>query len=222
MPHVRSIFDVLGPIMIGPSSSHTAGAVRLGRFAREAFGAMPTHVRIALHGSFATTGRGHGTDIALVAGLLGMEPDDHDIPSSLERAADSGLTVEFAEEDLGAAHPNTARIDMQSGDRSLSVQGSSVGGADIAITRIGEFEVEAAGELPLLLVAHVDRPGEIAAVTGVLADSGANIAAMRVSRTRRGADALMLIETDAPVDDATVARIEAAPSVTAVRRIAPV
>lgn len=208
--------------MIGPSSSHTAGAVRLGRFAREAFGESPEQVTVSLHGSFATTGRGHGTDIAIVAGLLGMELDDAGIPDSLQRAAAWGMSVEFREADLGAVHPNTARIEMRSGERELAVQGSSVGGADIEITRIGGFEVEATGELPLLLVGHIDRPGEIATVTGILAESGVNIAAMRVSRTRRGADALMLIETDAPVDDATAARIEAAPSVTSVRRIRPV
>jgi len=206
--------------MIGPSSSHTAGAVRLGALARAIFGAQPCSVRIGLHGSFASTGRGHGTDLALVAGLLGMKPDDARIPSALDIAPAHGLAVEFHEVDLGEVHPNTALFELHGSDgRSMVVRGSSLGGGDVVVSAIDGFEVEARGVLPLLIVEHIDRPGQIAAVTGVLAESHTNIAEMRVSRERRGARALMLIETDVEVEPEAVAHVAQMPSVTAVRQI---
>ena len=219
MVRQRSVFDIVGPVMIGPSSSHTAGAVRLGELARAVFGGQPVSATIRLHGSFASTGRGHGTDLALVAGLLGMAPDDARIPSALTIAAEEGLHVHFVTADLGEVHPNTAEFDLTSaaGDR-MCVRGSSLGGGDVVISAIDGFEVEANGELPLLIVDHTDRPGEIAAVTGILADGGVNIAEMRVSRERRGARALMLIETDLEVDDFTAARIGELAGVSGVRR----
>jgi len=213
------VFDIVGPVMIGPSSSHTAGAVRLGSLARAIFGKQPVSATIRLHGSFASTGRGHGTDLALVAGLLGMKPDDARIPSALTIAAEEGLHVHFVEADLGDVHPNTAEFDLSSpaGDR-MCVRGSSLGGGDVVISSIDGFEVEANGELPLLIVDHTDRPGEIAAVTGILANGGVNIAEMRVSRERRGARALMLIETDVEVDATSVASVRELPGVAAVRQ----
>ena len=223
MARQRSVFDIVGPVMIGPSSSHTAGACRLGELARSIFGATPSHARILLHGSFASTGPGHGTDLALVAGLLGMHPDDARIPSALVLAAESGLGVEFAEVDLGDAHPNTARFELSGPDgRVMLIQGSSLGGGDVVVTEINCFEVEITGDLPMLIVGHVDQPGKIAAVTRLLAESGVNVASMQVSRERRDADALMLIATDAEVDLATAERIALQPGVTSVRRISPV
>jgi len=223
MARQRSVFDIVGPVMIGPSSSHTAGACRLGELARSIFGATPSHARILLHGSFASTGPGHGTDLALVAGLLGMHPDDARIPSALVLAAESGLGVEFAEVDLGDAHPNTARFELSGPDgRVMLIQGSSLGGGDVVVTEINCFEVELTGDLPMLVVGHLDQPGQIAAATKLLAESGVNVASMQVSRERRDADALMLIATDAEVDLATAERISLLPGVTSVRRIAPV
>ncbi len=206
--------------MIGPSSSHTAGAVRLGSLARAIFGSQPTKAVITLHGSFASTGRGHGTDLALVAGLLGMSPDDAGIPHAFEEAEKAGLSIEFTEADLGETHPNTAEFEL-SGTTGTSkrVRGSSVGGGEVVVTLIDGFEVIANGELPLLMVEHTDRPGVIAAVTGMLAEAGINIAEMRVSREQRGARALMLIETDAEVDDTTAARIAEQPGVSSVNHV---
>lgn len=220
MVRQRSVFDIVGPVMIGPSSSHTAGAARLGALARAIFGGQPISATIRFHGSFASTGRGHGTDLALVAGLLGMTPDDPRIPSALSLAAEEGLHVQFVAVDLGEVHPNTAEFDLVDarGER-VCVRGSSLGGGAVIVSSIDGFEVEANGELPLLIVDHTDRPGEIAAVTGILADSGINVAEMRVSRERRGARALMLIETDLEVDDATAARVGSLPGVSAVRRV---
>ena len=223
MARQRSVFDIVGPVMIGPSSSHTAGACRLGALARAIFAENPVRARILLHGSFSSTGHGHGTDLALVAGLLGMRPDDVRLPRALEFAAEAGLAVEFAEADFGDAHPNTAQFELTDAeDHTMCIRGSSLGGGDVVVTEIDCFDVELTGELPVLVVGHVDRPGEIAAVTSMLAESDVNVASMHVSRERRGANALMLIATDAPVDRVTVARIAKQPGVTSVRTVAAV
>lgn len=220
MARQRSLFDIIGPVMVGPSSSHTAGAVRLGLLARAVFGGTPHVARIGLHGSFASTGHGHGTDLALVAGLLGMAPDDLSIREALDIAARSGLAVEFAEVDLGVVHPNSVAFDLSGpGSPDVHLEGSSLGGGDVVLTRIDSYDVEVTGDLPMLLVAHLDRPGEIAAVSAALAEEGVNIAGMRVSRERRGAGALMLIETDVPASDSVLTRIAAAPGITGVRVI---
>lgn len=217
---VHSVFEVIGPVMIGPSSSHTAGAVRLGRLARSVFGETPAQARITLHGSFASTGRGHGTDLALVAGLLGYAPDDERIRTAIARAEEVGLGVSFQDDDLGDVHPNTARIAMTGRDgRQVTVQGSSLGGADVLLTAIDDFDVAITGELPVLVVEHHDQPGVIASVSAVLAHHGVNIASMEVSRERRGARALMVIETDQPVDAPTVVAVADSEAVTGVRAV---
>ncbi|MCL2332012.1 MAG: L-serine ammonia-lyase, iron-sulfur-dependent subunit beta [Actinomycetia bacterium] len=193
----HSLFDIIGPVMIGPSSSHTAGAVRLGALARAISGAQPTEARIGLVGSFAATGDGHGTKLALVAGLLGMTCDDARIPDAIELAAEAGLRFEFYEAELEGAHPNTVVFDLQSPEKpDIHIVGSSVGGGNVVVNQIDDYAVETNGTLPLLIVAHNDLPGVIHAVSGVLADAGINIASMRVSRERRGEKALMLIELD--------------------------
>lgn len=219
MSNDRSVFDILGPVMIGPSSSHTAGAVRLGLLARAIFGRQPEQVTVTMHGSFASTGTGHGTDLAIVAGLLGMRPDDPEIVHSLERARDGGMQVAFTTGDLGEVHPNTALLELAEGGQTLAVRGSSTGGGEVLVTRIGEFEAHANGRMPLLMVANNDTPGEIAAVTRLISECGANIAEMRVARTRRGAEALMLIETDTPLDPAALDAIAALPGVRVVRAV---
>jgi L-serine dehydratase len=220
VPGQRSLFDVIGPVMIGPSSSHTAGAVRLGALARAVFGGQPTEAVIELHGSFASTGRGHGTDLALTAGLLGMAPDDPRIRTAPALADREGLLVEFREADLGEVHPNTARLTLRSGDgRSVVVQGSSVGGADVLLTDIDSFAVSVSGELPVLIVEHHDQPGVIAGVTAVLTAHETNVASMEVSREMRGARALMVIETDSPVDGPAVQAVGEVAGVTGVRAV---
>lgn len=219
MSNDRSVFDILGPVMIGPSSSHTAGAVRLGLLARAIFGRQPQSVAIVMHGSFASTGEGHGTDLALVAGLLGMRPDDPGIADAFTGAEEAGMRVSFSSADLGEAHPNTAQLELSEGGQTLTVRGSSTGGGEVLVTRIGDFEAHATGRMPLLIVANNDTPGEIAAVTRLISDTGANIAEMRVSRTRRGAEALMLIETDSPLDAPALEAIATLPGVRVVRAV---
>lgn len=220
MARVHSVFEVIGPVMIGPSSSHTAGAVRLGLLARAVFGETPATARITLHGSFASTGRGHGTDLALIAGLLGFAPDDERIRTAEAEARTAGMTVSFESADLGDVHPNTARIEMTAADgRTVTVQGSSVGGADVVLTAIDDFDVAVSGKLPVLVVEHNDQPGVIASVSAVLAAHGVNIASMEVSRERRGARALMVIETDQPVEGDAIDAVRAADAVTGVRSV---
>ncbi len=199
------IFDVIGPVMVGPSSSHTAGAVRLGNFARLVLGSEPCRALIGLHGSLAATGEGHGTHLAILAGILGLAPDDERIPRAREIAAERGLEYSYLAVDLGEVHPNSARITlrgMEMGGVETTVYGSSVGGGEIRIWRIDEFDVDLEGRYPTLLLTYPDHPGVVAAVSSVLAGQALNIAEMKVHRTARGGRALMAVELDqAPGDD---------------------
>jgi len=218
-----NLFDVLGPVMIGPSSSHTAGAVRLGRLARLILGEAAAQAIIGLHGSFAQTHKGHGTDVALVAGLLDWNPDDARIPDSFRHAAEAGLDVSFQLIDLGEqAHPNTARLKLTSlSGQTSCVTGCSIGGGRVHITEIDGFALEMSGELPTLLVVHPDRPGAISQVTTVLFEHNVNIAAMRVSRQQKGSTALMVLETDQPINNTVLHALGGLSLVDAVRRIDP-
>ncbi len=200
-----NVFDLLGPIMVGPSSSHTAGAVRLGGMARKILGEEPVQVKILLHGSFATTGKGHGTNLALVAGLLGMATDDERIPEALKIAEERGLKVSFEITDLGEVHPNTVQFDLL-GEHGSQVQviGSSVGGGTIVIRQINDFQVEIRGDYPTLVILHQDLPGVVAQVTLLLSTVQINIARMLVSREKKGAEALMVLETDQTIDNAVL------------------
>jgi L-serine dehydratase len=197
-----SLFDILGPVMVGPSSSHTAGACRLGLMARAIIGGMPDRVRIALHGSFAATGEGHGTHRALVGGLVGIAPDDLRLRRAYDEAKTAGLEWEFAEIDLGEeAHPNTVVFDLSRGDESVRIRGASVGGGRIEVTEIDEFPVSLAGDYHTLVILARDEPGTVMTITGLLAAEQINLATMRVDRTGRHKEALMTIEADAPVPD---------------------
>ena len=200
-----NVFDLLGPIMVGPSSSHTAGAVRLGGMARKILGEEPVQGKILLHGSFATTGKGHGTNLALVAGILGMATDDERIPEALKIAEERGLNVCFEIADLGEVHPNTVKFDLlgEHGSR-VQVIGSSIGGGTIVIRQINDFQVEIRGDYPTLVILHQDLPGVVAQVTLLLSTVQINIARMLVSREKKGAEALMVLETDQTIDNAVL------------------
>ncbi len=191
------VFSVVGPVMVGPSSSHTAGAVRIGRMARAVAGARVRRAEVVLHGSFADTYRGHGTDRAIVAGLLGLETDDPRVREALSIARRSGLDVSFRLADLGNVHPNTAKVILTADDgRTTEVTGSSIGGGAIRIVAIDGYEVSLSGEYHTLVTVHQDRPGVVARVSDVIARAGLNIAFMRVSRRGRRAEAMMTIELD--------------------------
>jgi L-serine dehydratase len=194
------IFDILGPVMVGPSSSHTAGAVRIGNMARTLLGERVVRAEITLHGSFAQTGQGHGTDKALVAGLLGMKPDDLRIPESFTVAAVEGLVFSFRTADLKDAHPNTALLEVEGKDGAfLRMQASSTGGGRIRVDKINGVEVGFTGAYNTLVIHSTDISGKLAEVTRLLSQGKVNIANMSLHRSKRGGAVLMVIETDQPV-----------------------
>lgn len=204
-----NLFDILGPVMVGPSSSHTAGAVRIGYMAKTLLGSVPVHAVIGLHGSFAATGRGHGTDRALVAGLLGMKPDDMRIPKSFEAAKEQGLAFVIENIRIAGAHPNTARLVVTDKDgRKVDMQASSLGGGRILINKLDGITVNCTGEGPTLIVHNQDHPGHVAEVTTMLAQKGINIATLQLYRNKRGGDAVMVIEIDQPVPKEAVRCLE--------------
>lgn len=204
------IFDILGPIMVGPSSSHTAGAVRIGRMARTLLGEAPVKADIGLYGSFAETGRGHGTDRALVAGLLGMRPDDLRIPDSFAAAKEQGLDFVFHPVALREAHPNTAvlRVEGASGKQTC-VQASSVGGGRIQVDKLDGVAVHFTGAFNTLVVRHMDVPGELADLTRKLSEGGINIANMSLVRDRRGGSVMTIFEIDQTVPQTVIQALQA-------------
>ena len=196
------LFDLIGPVMIGPSSSHTAGAARIGLTARMLLNEDVAFADIVLHGSFAKTWYGHGTDRALVGGLMGMHVDDPRIRNSRELAAQSGMKVNFTETSIRGAHPNTVRmlVEGKSG-RTLTLEAASVGGGLIEVTRLDGMRISFTGAENTLIIHHKDAPGMIAAVSTCLASSGHNIATMQVYRTKAGEDAMMVLELDSLLTD---------------------
>lgn len=193
-----SAFDVIGPAMVGPSSSHTAGACRIGLIAYHLFAAPPVRAEIGLHGSFAATGSGHATDRALVAGLLGLAADDPRLKDSHALAETQGLRFTISTVDLGEdAHPNSARILAESADgESHALEAASTGGGMIEVRMVDGYGTSLGGQCETLLLWHADTPGFLAKVTTLLACAEANIATIRTSRHGRGADALSVIEVD--------------------------
>ena len=194
---MSSIFDILGPIMVGPSSSHTAGAVRIGYTARQLFGEPVKKAEVYLHGSFAATGEGHGTDKAIIAGLLGMKPDDLRIPDSFTVAEENGMEFTIAKKEIRGAHPNTARVIMENGaDKKMVMQAYSIGGGRIS------------GESNTLIVRNMDRPGCITEVSAALSREKINVATMQVFRHKRGGLAVMVVETDQSIPENVVAELK--------------
>ena len=192
-----NVFDIIGPVMIGPSSSHTAGAVRIGRTARMILGEEVRRAEIGLTGSFAQTYRGHGTDRALVAGLLGLFPDDERIRGSFDLAKERGLEFTFAEIKIPRSHPNTVRLHItgESGKECVVV-GSSIGGGNILIHSVNEMETQFSGDADTLIIAHQDTPGVIAEVTNLMAWHGVNIGNFKLNRPQKGFQAVMTVEID--------------------------
>ena len=195
-----NIFDIMGPVMVGPSSSHTAGAVKIGYISRRLLGEALVSAKILLYGSFLTTGKGHGTRKALVAGLLGMKTDDIRIPDAPEIAEEEGIKVEFGEAMLKEAHPNTAQLFLTGvSGRTLEVIGQSLGGSRINIAEIDGIETNFSGDHPTLVVHNQDQPGHVSEVTSMLAHKSVNIATMQLYRASRGGEAVMVIERDQEV-----------------------
>ncbi|MDP4170544.1 MAG: L-serine ammonia-lyase, iron-sulfur-dependent subunit beta [Bacillota bacterium] len=215
----KSVFDIIGPVMIGPSSSHTAGAARIGRVARSIFGREPKWVNISLYGSFAKTYKGHGTDVALIGGILDFDTHDERIIQAIELAKERGMKITFNVEDAVTDHPNTARIFIGDEKGELELVGISIGGGKIEITELNGFELKLSGHHPAILVIHNDRFGAIAAVANILATHEINIGHMEVSRKEKGKLALMTIEVDHNIGENILQEIDELPHVLKVTRI---
>ncbi|MEP6765298.1 MAG: L-serine ammonia-lyase, iron-sulfur-dependent subunit beta [Gemmatimonadaceae bacterium] len=192
-----SLLDIIGPVMVGPSSSHTAGACRLGLLARCLVGGTPESATIELHGSFARTGEGHGTDKAIAAGLMGFRPDDERIRTALEIMDREGLNYVFEKTALGDdAHPNTVRITLERGGRRAQMTGASLGAGRVLVNDIDGYPVEVTGNLHTIVLVAEDVKGSIARIAGLLAENDINIATLKLTRKERGGDAFMVIEVD--------------------------
>ena len=192
-----SLLDIIGPVMVGPSSSHTAGACRLGLLARGLIGGTPERARVELHGSFARTGEGHGTDKAIVGGLMGFRPDDERLRTALEIAEREGLDYRFEKTTLGDdAHPNTVRLTLERGDRSAVMTGSSLGAGRVLVTDVDGYPVEVRGNHHTIVLIAEDVKGSVAGIATLLSEASINIATLRLTRKERGGDAFMVIETD--------------------------
>ncbi len=216
----KSVFDIIGPVMIGPSSSHTAGAARIGRVARGLFGREPKWANIHFYGSFAKTYKGHGTDIAIVGGLLDYDTFDERIIQSIELAKSKGMVIRFFEEDAITDHPNTARIKIGDDQSELEIVGISIGGGAIEMIELNGFELKLSGHHPAILVVHDDRHGAIATVSTLLAKNNINIGHMDVSRKDKGQMALMTIETDEKISDLVVEELRKLPHILQVTKVA--
>ena len=218
---MASIFDILGPVMVGPSSSHTAGAARIGMVARQLFGRQPQKATVYLHGSFAATGKGHGTDRALIAGLLGMKPDDMRIPDSFEAAKEEGMEFTIAEKEIKEAHPNTAQVIMEAeGVNPMKVQAYSIGGGRIRVCKVDWIDVNCSGESNTLIIRNVDEPGMIKEVAAALSNAQINIATMQVFRDKRGGYAIMVVETDQIVPEEAMKELESKKGIIRVKFLA--
>ncbi len=215
------VFDIIGPVMIGPSSSHTAGAARIGRIARDILGTDFNRVVFYLHGSFAKTYKGHGTDKALVAGVLGMGPSDENLRNSFEIASAQGIAYEFIEADLGYQHPNTVKIVFKSKDKKDSyIIGSSIGGGNVLITNINGNIVEFSGDYPTLLIKYHDKKGMISKITSIIANNDINIATMKVSREDN--IATMVVETDSVIENKIISEIGESEDIIYIKGINPI
>lgn len=219
----KDVFSIIGPAMVGPSSSHTAGAARIGRFARQLLGLQPERAEVLFYGSFAATYQGHGTDVAIVGGLLDWQTDDPRIPNALKEAEARGVIVTFDEGKGLFSHPNTAKLLLsigQGADRQeLAMTGTSIGGGNIEITEIDGFSVRLSGVYPTVIIRHRDWTGVIASITDVMRRSGSNIAHMSVDRKARSGDALTVLELDSLLTAEMIAEIAALDNVETVRTV---
>lgn len=218
-----SIFDILGPIMVGPSSSHTAGAVKIGYISRQLLGEKVKAAKILLHGSFLATGAGHGTDRALVAGLLGMKEDDIRIPDSFLIAEKENMSVAFDKIHLKNVHPNSVKLELTGvSGRKLEIIASSIGGGQIKICKIDGLEANFSGDYPTLVVHNQDQPGHVTEVTSMLAHKGVNIATMQLYRDHRGGNAVMVIECDQEIPLSAVSWLQRLEGITKVTYLSKV
>lgn len=190
-------FDIIGPVMVGPSSSHTAGAVKIGSISHKLLGVPVRKADIFFHGSFLATGRGHGTDRALVAGLLGFPMDDPRISDSFRYAGEAGMEFNMSGIDLGDVHPNSVKLLLDGEDgQHIEIVAASVGGGSIRITEIDGLPTDFSGDYPTLVVHNVDQPGHVTEITSMLGHKSINIATMKLNRSSKGGRAVIVLECD--------------------------
>ena len=200
-----NLFDIVGPVMVGPSSSHTAGAVKIGYVSRKLMAQPIVKAEILLYGSFLATGKGHGTQLAIVAGLLGMKEDDSRIPDSYNVAKEAGMEISFGEAKIKDGHPNSVQLILTGKDgKQLEIVGESIGGSRINIASIDGLSANFSGDHPTLIVHNLDQPGHVAEVTSMLSHKSVNIATMQLYRESRGSRAVMVIECDQEVPKESV------------------
>jgi L-serine dehydratase len=215
----KDVFSIIGPAMIGPSSSHTAGAVRLGRVARQLLWEMPQYAVIIFYGSFAETFQGHGKDYAIVGGLFDYETYDQRVVSSLETAKQLGIKINFKKGKGTIAHPNTFRMDLLSAAGKVKVIGSSVGGGNIEINNVNDFDVNFSGSFPTIVIVHQDRPGIVAELSQILLRDNINIGYMDVDRKGRNGEAMTVIEVDSTITSELIVEINSIPSVKHLKKV---
>lgn len=209
-----NLFDIIGPVMVGPSSSHTAGAVRIGYIAGRLLGEPAAQADIYLHGSFLATGKGHGTDRALIAGLLGMHTDDERIPDSFEIAKEAGMKIQFEGIELRDAHPNSVQMLLTGvNGKKLDIVAASIGGGRIKVCSLNGMEANFGAEYPTLIVNNMDKPGIVNEVTAALACENINIATMQLYRDKRGSNAVLILECDGEIPHQAVEKLRNIPGI---------
>ena len=197
----QSAYEIIGPVMVGPSSSHTAGAVRIGNIARQLLNENPIYVKFSLMGSFAETYQRHGTDLALLAGVLGLSTMDDGIPNAKKIAEENGLQYEFTKRVLGSYHPNTVLVELTGGARTVKVLASSLGGGKVEVQEFDEYPFKFSGERPTLVIRHSDQKGVIAELSDILYQKGINIARMANERSKINGAAITVCEIDIIIED---------------------
>lgn len=200
MQKKKSIFDILGPVIIGPSSSHTAGALRIGYLAGQIFGDVPKKVHFKLYNSFAKTGRGHGTDKALLAGVLGYGVDNPIIKNIFKIADEKKVKYSYEFLEDFSRHPNSVDIILENNE-VIEISGASLGAGDIVIDGIQGYKFNINGNYPTLLLIYKDKPGMIYKVSVIIQDKNVNIASMTCERKAKGEEASMAICLDSPIGD---------------------
>ena len=197
------VWEIIGPVMTGPSSSHTAGAAHIGRIVRMCWGGEVKRADLYMRGSFASTGAGHGTDKALIAGLMGMSQDDPSIRDALELARAAGMEFHFYTEEVAGAHPNSVRVVVSGDDgRTMEAVGYSIGGGAVILHKLDGFQVDISCTLPAVIIMNRDVQGVVSAVTSYLSAHNVNIATMKLHRDTRGGLATMVIELDSAEEHA--------------------
>ncbi len=214
-----SLFDIISPIMVGPSSSHTAGAVRLGILARNIYGFTPKKVTFKLYNSYAQTGRGHGTDKGLLAGVLGFQVDDVRIKNIFDLPESTQIEYKFEFLEDFNRHPNAVDFIFE-GTKKMIISGNSVGAGNVEIKSVNNFSVNLSGEYNALVLTYKDRPGILSRVSGIIQNESINIASLTGERKAKGDAASLCLCLDTALNYSTVEKIRQIDDIYLVRHVA--